>query len=215
MNQALSNSLKSCTNIDADLAPSPSCKETVPEKKEKADRQVGRDIHRGSWFPAGHWYGRTSSTSGASRQSQVEKDKWPIQRNNGRDRKLKYAWSAVALMAVLVLIFFHISGAAVPVESRLLSVEQILQVPQDLLHLILGGILLLLFFFILEAMCKCFFCKGPKLDKDSRRGPDVVDLKQLIRIGQVVLLLFLILLLSTLPLLILGIVRRWFLMKKK
>ena len=47
-------------------------------------------------------------------------------------------------MAVLVLIFFHVSGAAVPVESRLLSVEQILQVPQDLLHLILGGILLLL-----------------------------------------------------------------------
>ena len=76
----------------------------------------------------------------------MEKEKWPIERNNGRDRKLKYAWSAVALMAVLVLIFFHISGAAVPVESRLLSVEQILQVPQDLLHLILGGILLLLVF---------------------------------------------------------------------
>ena len=121
----------------------------------------------------------------------------------------------VALMAVLVLIFFHISGAAVPVESRLLSVEQILQVPQDLLHLILGGILLLLVFFILEAMCICFFCKGPKFDKDSRRGPDVVDLQQLIRIGQVVLLLLLILLLSTLPLLILGIVHRCFLMKKK
>ena len=149
MNQALSNSLNSCTNIDEDLGArkvNPSCKETVPEKRKKVDRQVGRDIHRGSWFPAGHWYGRTSSTSGASRQSQVEKDKWPIQRNNGRDRKLKYAWSAVALMAVLVLIFFHISGAAVPVESRLLSVEQILQVPQDLLHLILGGILLLLFY---------------------------------------------------------------------
>ena len=64
-------------------------------------------------------------------------------------------------------------------------------------------------------MCKCFFCKGPKLDKDSRRGPDVVDLQQLIRIGQVVLLLLLILLLSTLPLLILGIVHRCFLMKKK
>ena len=77
----------------------------------------------------------------------MEKEKWPIQRNNGRDRKLKYAWSAVALTAVLVLIFFlHITGAAVPVESRLLSVEQILQVPQDLLHLILGGILLLLVF---------------------------------------------------------------------
>ena len=57
MNQALSNSLNSCTNIDEDLGArkvNPSCKETVPEKKEKADRQVGRDIHRGSWFPAGH-----------------------------------------------------------------------------------------------------------------------------------------------------------------
>ena len=52
------------------------------------------------------------------------------------------------------------------------------------------------------------------MDKDSRRGPDVVDLQQLIRIGQVVLLLLLILLLSTLPLLILGIVHRWFLKKK-
>ena len=64
-------------------------------------------------------------------------------------------------------------------------------------------------------MCTCFFCKGPKLDKDSRRGPDVVDLQQLIRIGQVVLLLLLILLLSTLPLLILGIVHRWFFDKEK
>ena len=30
------------------------------------------------------------------------------------------------------------TGKTVPVESRLLSVEQILQVPQDLLHLLLG-----------------------------------------------------------------------------
>ena len=32
------------------------------------------------------------------------------------------------------------AGKAAPAENRLLSVEQILQVPQDLLHLLLGDI---------------------------------------------------------------------------
>ena len=124
-------------------------------------------------------------------------------------------WSAVALMAVLVLIFFsYIRCSGTCWKSTIVGWADFTSAskappPDPWWDITAFG------FLILEAMCTCFFCKGPKLDKDSRRGPDVVDLQQLIRIGQVVLLLLLILLLSTLPLLILGIVHRCFLMKKK
>ena len=91
------------------------------------------------------------------------------------------------------------TGKSVPAESRLLSVEQILQVPQDLLHLLLGTF---------QYFSPSNVCTGKKFEKNSSSGQAALGPQDLIRIGQAALVLLLILLLSALPLLLLGIARR-------
>ena len=98
-----------------------------------------------------------------------------------------------------------LTGKAAPAESRLLSVEQILQVPQDLLHLLLGATSKT---FSPHHHPPIYVWKGPKFDKSPSSSQDVLGLQGLMRIGQAALVLLLIILLSALPLLLIGIARR-------